>query len=71
MRPSLQLLPTPSGPRMAPAAPRGRGSPPRLRIAADPQDPRRAVIGGTAAQVCAALEGMLVLEAWASARRDG
>lgn len=70
MRPSLHLLPAPPAAGRVLAPPRERsGPPPRLRIAADPQDPRRAVIGGTAAQVCAALEGMVVLEAWAASAR--
>ncbi len=34
-----------------------------VRISTDPRDPRRAVIGGTIGQVCAALEGMVAVEA--------
>ncbi len=42
-----------------------------VRISTDPRDPRRAVIGGTIGQVCAALEGMVAVEALGClARRD-
>ncbi|MBB1161068.1 hypothetical protein [Aquariibacter albus] len=50
------------------AAPRA-GASRTVRISTDPCDPRRAVIGGTIGQVCAALEGMVAVEAIGSLPR--
>ncbi len=68
--PALPVMPALPAPRKLrrPLTPfhGGRHAPPALRISTDPRDPRRAVIGGTIGQVCAALEGMVVVEAMRS-----
>ncbi|HRH17613.1 MAG TPA: hypothetical protein PLS22_09165 [Aquabacterium sp.] len=58
IRENIRALPS-AAPRMAPAAATAH----RLRIHRDPSDARRTVITGRFADVCAALDRMVELEA--------